>query len=534
MMMSTESHKRTHLNEKDDKNHITDMENFFEKGKLRADEITFLLKEKIKTQYMYGDLKFGKISVGLTNMIGTFNPLPEVGWGDYKWNLLLEGNEFLNNVKKLEVHLVFHILEDSKNKISRNDNVVKCIALMPSDECKAFSECNYNNEENKSTSECQRLREIAKNDENDEYWIKINNCPYSIPLIYTNYDVSKFNTCITNFTEPKKIKENNLQWLEDKLSDIKFHTEIPENRVSKTSNIYVATWEFEDINLKPDYKGVACGTAIFNFDSKCNEIEIPISIHAKFSFSGETSLWKTITPEKIIHFVKPNEKHELVIIPAYRHVNPNNVKRGLEEYESDWDIGLLMKTGIPNVSLRSITLYNILNKFKNVPEYYRMMNEVGKEIGHNFGNNFWNHVMDEYLFENGIKDSKYDILFLQCLKLWARYDANAGMGLFKFGDLDKNNNFTIDLINSFLVLYEHNSDVQCSFLKGYFEGVIDILAPKYFDSYDHLEIDEIECAAQNEELMERISLEHYTETNKYYNSLLSKEKVCEFEAKIIL
>ena len=201
------------------------------------------------------------------------------------------------------------------------------------------------------------------------------------------------------------IESKELEVLEQKFKEYKNELEVFEQQNEKVALKRV----------KSKYKENISGTALLKFTKDCDEWEIPISIHVKFSFSGKIPLWKTITPDRMISFYNkntnssgdtnssPNSSIELMVIPAYRHINENKIKKGIEEYESDWSKGLLTKTGIPNVSLRSISLNFIFDELKNIDpkSYDKKMKIAGRGVGKSFGETFWEEILDDYLKEWG-------------------------------------------------------------------------------------------------------------------------------------
>lgn len=102
----------------------------------RTNDINYLIKKERIHSFYDWSREWGKVSVGLNNFIGTFNPFPETGFGIYKWNLFLEGNEYLRKVKTMDVHIVFHILKKNINNKNLSEGetseFLECFGLFPS------------------------------------------------------------------------------------------------------------------------------------------------------------------------------------------------------------------------------------------------------------------------------------------------------------------------------------------------------------------------------------------------------------------
>ena len=156
---------------------------------------------------------------------------------------------------------------------------------------------------------------------------------------------------------------------------------------------------------------------------------------------------------------------------------PNNER--ILEYKYIIDQGILEKgmgkKAIRNVSLRAKTLAIFFKKLKNdLPAdlYYKSTKAAGKEVGKNF-----------------VNDLEKVLGHVPTFLEWFDYDSSAGMGRF-----DKTPEEDAIIVENSFTAYEIESDKPvCSFLEGYFEGIL----PKILEKANVI-VTETNCIAKGD------------------------------------
>lgn len=123
--------------------------------------------------------------------------------------------------------------------------------------------------------------------------------------------------------------------------------------------------------------------------------------------------------------------------------------------------------GMPNVTLRALTVQKLLNTFKGAENYGKKIKDVAYEIGESFS------ISLQQLLGN-----EYPTNMQERLHKWISYDTDTGMGKFHYTDIiidgagKINAGAKIIIQNSFIVIGRSiNNDKECKFYEGYIEGV---------------------------------------------------------------
>ena len=220
------------------------------------------------------------------------------------------------------------------------------------------------------------------------------------------------------------------------------------------------TWIFKDINLQDshDFSKTFEGAVGVKFSSKSayHHIFIAMTVIPKFSKKRYfRKLEYCISPPKIeAKNVKDECKPIVPWDPKRGEADRDNPMKRIFKYDYIIDQGTLYKGDIRNVSLRAKTLaifFNTLKTGLSEDLYYKSAKNAGREVGKNF-----------------VEELEKVLGHRPTIKEWFDYDSSAGMGRFEMND-EKD---TIIVENSFTA-YEIKSDKPiCSFLEGYFEGIL--------------------------------------------------------------
>jgi hypothetical protein len=150
----------------------------------------------------------------------------------------------------------------------------------------------------------------------------------------------------------------------------------------------------------------------------------------------------------------------------------DNLRTLLSDVRQESASGTLFKTRIRNVSLRVSTIHQIINDLVHaVPASER--DDILRKIGSSIGTSWSQDLVNQFYLvtnQNASEDNLEDIL-----RLWADYDASAGMGRFDFSNFDITNyHGEIVLENSFLSRAPSDWPLN-ELIAGYLQGSLQAL-----------------------------------------------------------
>jgi predicted hydrocarbon binding protein len=251
-------------------------------------------------------------------------------------------------------------------------------------------------------------------------------------------------------------------------------------------------WIFSNIVFpKERFEGFVKGSVCVKFSSKSadNKFKINIDIYPKF-------LKRSYLPMAIRKKLNRVDTFELLNIkgrdlqeeskniipydPQYGKPERDAPDRRVLKYIFDTKKCELYKGDVRNVSLRADTL-SVLFKILAIKQENEDIEDIIRKAGRLIGKDFL------FVYENRIKHgNEADSREL------AYYDSTAGMGKFLI-DIRKKR---IEVENSFLACGINNiqsGKTACTFLEGYFEGILSILWNR-----DDLKVREKECVSKGD------------------------------------